>query len=319
MQFDGQRAIFDRETLVKQQQATLRTERLEAVLSERIDLAHPQRPGASRPHIDRVICWGGLLLDRATADERGTLAQEKLQAQDLTIDQVTGAIFGHGPGWLTRVYRRDSELEKPGMGARPGGTPSKASAKSAASPSAGSPFTPPPDPDKPLNYLRVDFQVALQGNLHQRAIKFSDHVQAVHAPVRNWEDTVNADRIAQAGPRAVVLNCQDLYLNEMRRGEEKWFEASARGNAKVEGESFDALADRLNYSQEKDLLVLQGTDLMPAQLWRQQGPGSPRSYLAAREIEYWRRDNHIKITKAQYLDVNDIPAEKGRARPKPPR
>jgi lipopolysaccharide export system protein LptA len=312
MDFDGQRAVFSGAPSVKQAEATLRTTQLEAVLSQRIDLAHPKQ-GGPRPQLDRVICQGGLLLDRPTSDARGPLAHERLQAADLTIDQVSGAIFGNGPGWLTRVSRRDSELEGPAIGKRPAtATPSKTQGAGAT------PFTPPADPDKPLNYLRVDFQDAMRGNLHQRVIVFSNQVQAVHAPVRRWDDTVSPDWIEHLGPRGVVLKCDELHLNEMRGpGDAKWFEASARGNTNVEGESFTAQAAQLNYSQDKDLLILQGTDRAPAELWRQQGPGTPRSHLAARKIEFWRRDNHIKIDKAQYLDVDNIPADKGRSRPKP--
>jgi hypothetical protein len=314
MQFNGQEAVFDQGVLVKQEQATLRTQNLRAVLSQRIDMAHPKQGGSQRPQIDRIICQEGLVVERLTSDARGPLAHEKLVAADLTIDQVSGAIFGQGPGWLTRVYRRDGELESPAAGGRPGGA--AAPAAKAAGP-GGAPFAPPPDPDKPLNYLRVDFQFALQGNTNLRTIQFSDQVQAVHAPVRTWEDTVNPDRVELLGPRGVVLKCDELHLNQMCRGQEKWFEASARRNVKVEGESFDAVAERLDYTQEKDVLVLQGTDRAPAQIWQQQGVGAERTHLEAREIEFDRRSNHIKITRARYLDVNNIPSDKGRSRPRP--
>jgi hypothetical protein len=315
MQFDGQRALFDRDVVVRQQQARLQTRTLEAVMSRRIDFAQGKQEGV-RPQLDRVICRGGVFVDRSTSDGRGALAREQLQTADLTIDQVSGAIFGNGPGWLTRVYRRDGELDGPLSGGQPAPTTAP---KTRGAPAAGgaTPFNPPPDPDKPLNYLRVDFQQALRGNLHQRVIVFSDQVQAVHAPVRAWDDTVNPDRIELLGPRGAVLKCDELHLNEMRAGGSKWFEASAKGNTNVEGDGFTAQAAQLNYSQDKDLLVLQGTDRAQAELWRQQGIGTPRSHLRARKIEYWRRDNHIKIDKAQYLDVNDIPTDKGRSRPKP--
>jgi len=335
MQFDGKQAVFDRDALVKQQQATLRTQTLTAVLSQPIDLAHPKQGGgnqADRPQIGRVLCRGGLLLDRQTSDERGPLAHERLQAADLTIDELSGAIFGNGPGWLTRVSRRDGDPVGQGGGAglgpRPAG-PLSPAAKGAARSSlpavapagagaGASPFMPAADPDKPLDYLRVDFQTALRGNLHQRVIAFSDQVQTIHAPVRTWDDTVNPDRIELLGPRGAVLKCDELQLTELRGpGGAKWFEASAKGNANVEGETFTAQAARLDYAQDKDLLILEGTDRTPAELWRQQGVGMPRSHLAARRIEFWRRDNHIKIDKAQYLDVDDIPGNKERSRPKP--
>jgi len=307
MRFDGQEATFERDVVVTQDRATLRTQTLVAVLNERIDLARPKQ-GGPRPQIDWIKCHNGLFLDRTTVDERGAEnSREKLQAVDLTINQTSGAILANGPGWLTRVYRNEGELEKPG---RPGVPGAKAVP-------AGPGFVPPAEPDKPFNYLRVDFQLKLSGNLHQRVITFSDQVQAVHAPVRRWDETVDPDRPENLGPRGAVLKCDELLIEEMRDGAGKWFEATAQGNTHVEGDTFNAFALRLEYSQRKDLLVLQGIDRAPAELWRQEKPGATRTQLLARKIEYYRRENHIKIDRAQYLDVDNIPANKGRSRPKP--
>jgi hypothetical protein len=165
--------------------------------------------------------------------------------------------------------------------------------------------------------LRVDFQQALRGNLHERLMTFRDQVQAVHAPVQKWGETVNPDRLENLGERGVTLTCDELQLREMNQGERKWLEAMAAGNAQIEGQSFTAKAARVSYSQDKDLLVLEGTDRTLADLWRQE-QGAPQSHLQARKIEYWRQTNHIKINGAQYLDVRDIPDTKPHGRPKAP-
>src|SRR5262249_23640725 len=60
MTFDGQRAVFDApsaspsqgDVLVKQQESTLQTRTLEAILSHRVDLAHPKQDEMQQPQID---------------------------------------------------------------------------------------------------------------------------------------------------------------------------------------------------------------------------------------------------------------------------
>jgi hypothetical protein len=270
-----------------------------------VDFSQPKQDAGQRPEVEKIVCEGGILLDRRTSDERGALSHEKMQAVDLTIVNSSGAILGNGPGWITRWYRSsgNNEVNVPGLGPR-----SASGAK--PKPSAAVPA-------ETLNYLRVDFQRALRGNLHQQMMIFSDQVQAIHVPVQNWGETINADRLEQLGERGVALKCDELHLRQMSQGERKWFEAMAAGNTLVEGQTFTAKAVRMSYSQDKELLTLEGTDRTPADLWRQESVGAPQSHLQARKIEYWRQTNHIKIDRAQFGEVLDIPAPKG-GRPKAP-
>ena len=66
----------------------------------------------------------------------------------------------------------------------------------------------------------------------------------------------------------------------------------AKGNThieglRLEGDMFMAQADRLTYSQAKDMIVLMGDGRSDAELVRQERPGAPQSRTAAQTIKYW--------------------------------
>jgi lipopolysaccharide export system protein LptA len=323
MEFDGQRAVFDHAVVAKRQQESLQTQTLEVLLNRRIDMASPKQTDSQRPDIDQILCRGGLFLERRESDERGPSSHEKMQAVDLTIVRSSGAVLANGPGWITRWYRgsANTELNLPGFGAAAG--PAATAKSPPGKPAAPRPTGAQAAPDETLNYLRVDFQQALRGNINERVMIFSDQVQTVHVPVKNWGETVNPDRPEQLGERGIVVKCDKLQLTEMQdpgptQAKAKSFEVDAVSNAMAEGQTFTAKAARMSYSQGKDMLVMEGTGRTPAELWRQQTVGAPPSHLAAQRIEYHRQTNHISIKNAQYLDVTDLPTEKPGGRPKAP-
>jgi hypothetical protein len=314
MEFNGLTAEFHQAVVARRQQESVHTQTLKVTFDRPVDFSQPKQdagPG-QRPEVEKIVCEGGVLMERRTSDERGALSHEKMQLLDLTVVNSNGAILGNGPGWITRWYRSNGngDVSLPGLGSL-GGPGAKAKS---GDPRPGRGASLPADT---LNYLRVDFQRGLSGNLRERVMIFSDQVQAVHVPVQNWGETINADRIEQLGERGVALKCDELHLREMSQGERKWFEAMAAGNTLVEGQTFTAKALRMSYSQDKELLTLEGTDRTPADLWRQEKVGAPQSHLQARKIEYWRQTNHIKIDKAQFGEVRDIPPSKS-GRPKAP-
>lgn len=289
MFFDGQTATFERKVVGRRDRQRLNTETLEVGLLERVDFNNPR--SSKRPELERIACREGVYLERQLFGPQGLDAVEQMRAADLSIQHSTGAIVASGPGWLQRVGRArgQSLLTLPGR-------PQPAAAASAE--------------QQGLEYLHVSFQRGMSGNLHRREMTFADQVQSVYGQVQDWSQLIDPDEPEQLGERGVVVTCDQLTVAEMPgEGNERWLDLLAAGNTLIEGQSFTARGDRLTFSQEHELIILEGTSRAYAELWRQARAGARTSHAAARKIYYWRQSNRIKVEDARFLDLNQLPGE----------
>lgn len=296
MRFDGLRAHFLGDVVCGLDQRQLRCPEMEVLLTAPIQLESANK--GPRPEVAQVWCRGGVDLD-GRLYEAGTLtATEQMHLIELTLNQQTGAITGEGPGWLTTVRLGLGDPLAPA--AR---NPSSAPREPATTAATG------------LTYVHVDFQHGLGGNLHRRVLQFGNRVDVVYGPVARWDARLEADDLddlaAGGDGQAMLLHCQRLTLAEMRYSEAAppGLEVTAEGNTQVEGlnyqgQSFYALAERISYSQAKDLLVLEGDGRRDAELRRQTRPGAPVATAAARKIFFWRSSNRVDVEDARMLDLN---------------
>ncbi len=293
MLFDGRQATFERQVVAFRQQEKLQTETLEVLFTDQVSFRRQTRP-AERPEVATLRCRGGVFMERRMLDQHQQLESfEQTQTQDLTIDQRTGAVFAAGPGWINRR----------GFTRRGSGSPLSSSRGALAGASAAT-----TEGEKQLTFLRVEFNRSITGNYRSRQMIFADLVQTVYAPIPNWDAKANPDRPDQLGPQGVVLNCQKLTVTEMQAGQDRrWFELAAEGNTVVEGQAFTANADRLTYTEDKSLLILEGTPRAAAELWRQERLGGKVSRAAARKIMFWSDTNRIEVDGAEFLDLSQLP------------
>lgn len=331
MLFDGTQTTFERSVVASRDKDLCRTETLEVVFAQRVDLSRSS--GAARPEVARIYCRDGVYLESQTYNAQGLESIQQMQAGDLSLNLISGAVLAQGPGWLKRVGLRRSEAQFAlNAGPLPGGTAAAprtsaaapgtdASRPAASGPAPGGAPGAGPSSAPELAYLHVQFQRDLTGNVHRRELTFNDQVKTVYGPIADWQQTLDAQRPDQLGSGAVVINCQQLTVSQLPAGDGRyWTELQARSNVMVEGQGFTASASVISYSQEKDLLVLEGTDRSSAELWLQKRPGAPRSYSAARKIRYWRSTNRIVVDDGRFLDLNQLPgtAPSGSQRPASP-
>jgi hypothetical protein len=313
MNFDGHSALFERSIVAHTSQQLLRTERLEVTLKRTIDFSNPPTPNRkSEPaEIDQIVCQGGAFLENRTFDERGLSSIDRLQALDLAINDTTGGIDAHGPGWVSSV-RRGVQAPPPS----PGSPAAKAAAAKAAAAGADDKDKKPAKDQDKLSYLNVHFARAITGNMHTRELTFADQVKTVYGPVDNWEQQLDSENPEALPPEGVVLTCDQLSVREtsdrMPAEEGKqargFLELEALGNTLVEGNGFTARAHRLTFAEKKSLLVLEGDGRGDAQLFRQPVPGGPTSQAAARRILYWRSTNRVEIDDARFFDFGQFTA-----------
>jgi lipopolysaccharide export system protein LptA len=241
-----------------------------------------------KPEIKQLTMLGGAELENRSFDPvEGRLQSiERMSARSLEIERASGKIYGEGPGWLSRVQ----------VG---GASTGPASAKE------------PAPKDDSLSYLRVDFRKELSGNLHRRAIEFSDQVHAVRGPVASWTDVVDPNKSREAlGAQGMVLTTDRLGIAEFVApgAKDGSLEMTATGNTRVEGRDYTAFAARLTYTAAKSQLVLEGDGRSDAQIRHQL-----RDSIAAQKILFWQDTGAVQIDGAKSINLG--PAQNT---PKPP-
>ena len=131
-----------------------------------------------------------------------------------------------------------------------------------------------------LVYLRVDFQNGIEGNMEKQEAGFQHFVRAVYSPIQSWGQTIDPNQPGGLGPQGIAMTCQQLCVSETS-AHARGVELSAVGNTLVEGSAFTARAQRLTYTQAKELLVLDGENGV-AQLQQKTRPDSGPIRLRAR-------------------------------------
>jgi hypothetical protein len=254
----------------------------------------------------RVACGSKVRIESRATQEDGGKSVEQLFVRDLVVDRITGDVTGTGPGRLTSTrLGQPAAMSLPAGPAGAGGVPAQ-------------PVAAPRRADQ-LNYLGVDFQRGMRGNLNRRVMEFHQRVEAIHGPVADWAATL--DPHAPGGlPAGVVRIASDVLsvgqtppLPGQPRAS---IELAAGGNVLVEGEAFTARSARLTWSEAKELLVFEGDGRADAQLFRQLKAGAQPDSMASEKILYWIRQNRVDVEGVRYLDLDRLPgAAQGRGLP----
>jgi len=293
MDFAGQNVVFLGDVQAKTQHQFLSTDKLEAVLNRTVELANPNPTARTRPEekpqLVSVRCYGRAYLESRQFDERAAQTSfDRMEALDLSIDKLTGAISGRGPGWLTHVAP-GSQAKVDRSGAPP---KDRYQAKESN-----------PD-DAELNYLNVQFQQSITGNLFRREITFGDSTKTVAGPVPNWEAKLNPEDPASLGPDGLVMDAKTLTVREVKpgaKGARGWMELEAIGNVLGEGEQFTARGHRITYSEQKDLLILSGDGRSPAEIFYEKVVGAQRIEYKADTITYSIALRHVQSSGTQSI------------------
>jgi lipopolysaccharide export system protein LptA len=298
LEFNGSVANFGGNVEVTTDHQWARADALAVTLAQKLDFANVQ-PGA-KPEVHEIAFDGRFALESRSLDKHGQLASiDKMQSQTMKVNQQSGRLEAAGPGWVSSV-RLGSAAASPLLGGAAVG------AAGGARPHAAPREPAPSEPQ--FAYLLVEFQLQIVGNLYQRQVDFQRHVRTVYGPVADWNGTLDVDRPERLPEGGVVMNCQQLTLRQMpgSYADTTTLEMEATGDTVVEGRGFTARAARIGYTDEKQLLILEGDGRRDAELTRQTRVGGQQSHIAARKIMYWRFDNRVELDDARLLDLNQF-------------
>ena len=295
LDFDGRTARFSDDVVATTTDTTVRAGIIDVVFDEPFDFGGDRsRPGGRRPEVARVACGGGVKIESDAVDEAGERSRQRLFVRDLVVERASGEVSGTGPGRLTST--------------RTGSSPA---VSLPAAPGAPPPVRPVAATGRPagLQYLGVDFQRGLRGNIHRRMMEFHQRVEAISGPVAGWDDALDAHAAGGLPDGVVAIACDVLGVGQappLPGLERSTLEIAAGGNVLVEGETFTARSARLTWSESKDLLVFEGDGRSDAQLFRQLQVGGQPSSASAGKILYWRGLNRVDVEDARYLDLDQL-------------
>jgi lipopolysaccharide export system protein LptA len=309
MDFDGSTAKFEESVSASTPQFHLQTNILEVKLKRPINFSDSKLQDRDQNEVENLSCWGGVFLENHSLDNRGQpISYDRMQVADLAVNLQNGALSAGGPGWLNRVFLNsvDRKQNQPGAGLL-GGRPAAPAVNNVA-----------PSPDQPNNQLyclhvsfqdsiKGSFQGLITGNVNQGEVIFKKQISAAYAPVFDWSAMIDPEKQDKLGPKGIALHCNYLKINQMPlpAGKDQTIEAEAFDNAVAEGGDgvFTARAQRMTYSEAKNLLILEGDGRALAELYRQKQLGAPLEKTSFRKIEYNLKTNGIRVIDARSLEI----------------
>jgi hypothetical protein len=297
MDFDGRTARFAEQVRLQATEITRSGERheldalgqqLAVTLTHPVDFSHPRQHPETK--LAKAAFVGSVFLQNRGSQAGEPVSYERMQVQNLTIEQTTGQLHADGPGWGSTV-RYDSQ----GVGSGLPGT--RAAAK--------------PADREQLVFVRVDFEDKLVGQLEDRQIVFHGRVRTIYGPVAGWQDQLQPDPLDGLTDDQILLSSDQLLVADMgsrTSGEPAAIEMVASGNASIEGREFSAQGWRISYARAKELVVLEGDGRNDAELWMR---GSTTPDAAAQQLRFWTNDMSIQVDGGRFLNLGQLGAMGG--------
>lgn len=148
----------------------------------------------------------------------------------------------------------------------------------------------------PLTNTSIRFQKSLTGNLNRSELVFSEKVRTIHGPVADWDVALDPDQKNLAADQ-YWMRSDELQITQWRKNSatESHVEIIALGQAELQGQTFDAFAQRIGYNQSQEKVLLEGDPRSGAKLTYQTAPDGPRNPLVASKIIFNLRDNTTQV------------------------
>jgi hypothetical protein len=179
----------------------------------------------------------------------------------------------------------------------------------AGSGTSDSPVSSLPDAGKrsgPIDFVRIDFTDQCAGNMQQRKMDFTGDVHVLYTDAAEWGE-VPADSVTeQEGRRSMVLDCDNLQIAQWTPvGSKPVVDLTASGNARVRGNQFDAVAERISYFEKNGLVTVEAPSRGEAELWFRKPGESRQAHLVARKIVYNIVTGTYEVDQMKKMDYSE--------------
>ncbi len=138
--------------------------------------------------------------------------------------------------------------------------------------------------DGGITLVDVTFYDRVVGNQVNKTATVSGQITCVYYPLNDWNEKADTDNLNEVARRGMSMKCNRLHVVQMFEPYSS-IELTASENTRIEGNGYYAKAESIKYNQAKELVILEGSATVDAQLFKQEAPGS-YSRIPARRIEY---------------------------------
>lgn len=274
MTFDGQLASFFGNVKTAMSDSRLQCQEMEVTLTERI-MFTTDSSTADDAEVASVVCRDNIEIDQTMYVDKDLTEIRRGHFATMTLNQTTGQMEANGPGEIS--------LWRPGRGKR-----------AALAPRAVAQANQPLETEvSNWEFTRITFQGKANGNLNDRSTRFQDRVHIVYGPVGQPLETIDPDHLPRNGGD---MQCESLQIVQ-QKGDAKqppYIELEAKGNAKLEGRTFNARADEITFDESKELYTLRAHGNRQVTIWRQVTPAGEPSEASFKSVRFIPSRNYLR-------------------------
>lgn len=145
-----------------------------------------------------------------------------------------------------------------------------------------------------LSYIEVAFDGKIIGNFLERKGTVNENVRAVYGPANDWNVRYDPDGTSIFGEE-IYINCNQMKFSQWQPVNQARpiVELAAIGNTEIEGKKFRALATQLTYTEENEIIQLEGLDRSNAKIWFRKNERQPWQYGEAKKFKYQKSTSEI--------------------------
>ena len=149
-------------------------------------------------------------------------------------------------------------------------------------------------------FVRVNFDSVLIANQEQGRVRVDGKVRSLYVPVDNFDQQFDPDNPTRPAG-AIKMTCDQMEIAQWqpRNQTEKTSEFTARGSSVIVGDDFRATGSRIDFSESKGLLTLEGSPRDTANLTYIEPQTNNQRNLAAGKILYRPEDGWTDIQNVQ--------------------
>ena len=283
MDFNGQTASFEGNVTARQATKEIACQVMSVRFDRRIDFkqAREQRhrrqsPKAAIQHIDCDQAVKVYDVETENHQPDGMpVRYVSMSVVDLHYDHLSQTSFATGPG-VIRI------IEVLGTGPDDSGQ----------------------TPKYPFSLSEISFRGSLHGDRPKHVVKCYDNVHILHTPVEDPQHPPDEDHLPEQG---LTVEGEQVAVLLVEVGEQKFRNFTATDNVRVHAREFWGLCSRLSYDGLKKILVFEGDQSRPAQLWRQPHVGQKaEGPLPAKTIRYSLETKEIDFDRSGGFNILDV-------------
>ena len=281
MEFDGSLMELHGDAFVDGPEFQMRADHLQARLDRKIDFSVTK---SSKPEVELISAQDNVRAIYETREFGKLISSTYMQVPNATINALNGNVSVEGTGQIMITKRGFSGQDfNNGI----------SKAKTSRDPKVGQ--------DKRLTFLQINFQSGVVGNIEKRVLEFNRNVKTIYGPVYDWDQKINPDGKLQEDD--VLMSCDKLILAQGPRTVSGGtpIDLRAIGNTFVEGKSFQAAGEQINYDQAKDMLTIRGGGSRDAQIRYEDAKGSTID-KSFRELRFFPGERRAEASEVPVLE-----------------